>query len=196
MVPRNDAKKAIIDATIELIQESGGNTEELTVRTIAERSNVGTGLINYHFQTKENLIEASVQQIIGGVISRFKPAMDGNLNSVEQLKNVVKSVADFLADNPSVSRISILGDLKTPKTFDNTMQTVKGFGLSLKDVNIPDKDKTLLMFMLTSVLQAVFLRRELSEELFGYHFDDKVQRDRFIDVIMNHMKWEGTDTDE
>ncbi|MBU5671544.1 TetR/AcrR family transcriptional regulator [Paenibacillus brevis] len=196
MVPRNDAKKAIVDATIELIQESGGNTEELTIRTIAERSNVGIGLINYHFQTKENLIEASVQQIIGGVISRFKPDMDGKLNSVEQLKTVVKSVADFLAGNPSVSRISILGDLKTPKTFDNTMQTAKGFGLSLKDMNIPDKDKTLLMFMLTSVLQAVFLRRELSEELFGYHFDDKVQRDRFIDVIMNHMKWKGTDTDE
>lgn len=196
MVPRNDAKKAIVDATIELIQESGGNIEELTVRTIAERSNVGIGLINYHFQTKENLIEVSVQQIIGEVISKFKPDMNGNLNRIEQLKNVVKSVADFLADNPSVARISILGDFKTPKTFDNTMQTVKGFGLSLKDVNFPDKDKTLLMFMITSVLQAVFLRRELSEELFGYQFDDKVQRDRFIDVIMNYMKWEGTDSNE
>ncbi|GIO41162.1 TetR/AcrR family transcriptional regulator [Paenibacillus apis] len=196
MVPRNDAKKAIVDATIELIQESGGNIEELTVRTIAERSNVGIGLINYHFQTKENLIEVSVQQIIGEVISKFKPDMNGNLNRIEQLKNVVKSVADFLAGNPSVARISILGDFKTPKTFDNTMQTVKGFGLSLKDVNFPDKDKTLLMFMITSVLQAVFLRRELSEELFGYQFDDKVQRDRFIDVIMNYMKWEGTDSNE
>ncbi|WP_049894775.1 TetR/AcrR family transcriptional regulator [Paenibacillus antibioticophila] len=196
MVPRNDAKKAIVDATIELIQESGGNTEELTVRTIAERSNVGIGLINYHFQTKDNLIEVSVQQIIGEVISKFKPDMNGNLNRIEQLKNVVKSVADFLAGNPSVARISILGDFKTPKTFDNTMQTVKGFGLSLKDVNFPDKDKTLLMFMITSVLQAVFLRRELSEELFGYQFDDKVQRDRFIDVIMNYMKWEGTDSNE
>lgn len=196
MVPRNDAKKAIVDATIELIQESGGNTEELTVRTIAERSNVGIGLINYHFQTKENLIEVSVQQIIGEVISKFKPDMNGNLNRIEQLKNVVKSVADFLAGNPSVARISILGDFKTPKTFDNTMQTVKGFGLSLKDVDFPDKDKTLLMFMITSVLQAVFLRRELSEELFGYQFDDKVQRDRFIDVIMNYMKWEGTDSNE
>lgn len=196
MVPRNDAKKAIVDATIELIQESGGNIEELTVRTIAERSNVGIGLINYHFQTKENLIEVSVQQIIGEVISKFKPDMNGNLNRIEQLKNVVKSVADFLAGNPSVARISILGDFKTPKTFDNTMQTVKGFGLSLKDVNFPDKDKTLLMFMITSVLQAVFLRRELSEELFGYHFDDKVQRDRFIDVIMDYIKWEGTDPNE
>ncbi|GIO37244.1 TetR family transcriptional regulator [Paenibacillus antibioticophila] len=196
MVPRNDAKKAIVDATIELIQESGGNIEELTVRTIAERSNVGIGLINYHFQTKENLIEVSVQQIIGEVISKFKPDMNGNLNRIEQLKNVVKSVADFLAGNPSVARISILGDFKTPKTFDNTMQTVKGFGLSLKDVNFPDKDKTLLMFMITSVLQTVFLRRELSEELFGYHFDDKVQRDRFIDVIMDYIKWEGTDPNE
>lgn len=196
MVPRNDAKQAMIAATIELIQENGGNTEELTVRAIAERSNVGIGLINYHFQTKENLIEVSVQRIIGEVISKFKPDMSGNLNRVEQLKKVVKSVADFLAEHPSVSRVSILGDSKTPKTSDNTMQTAKGFGLSLQDVNLPDKDKALLMFMLTSVLQAVFLRRELSEELFGYDFNDKVQRDRLIDAIMNHMKWEGTDVNE
>ncbi|MGO1033510.1 TetR/AcrR family transcriptional regulator, partial [Clostridioides difficile] len=30
--------------------------EEITVRKIAERANVGVGLINYHFKTKDNLL--------------------------------------------------------------------------------------------------------------------------------------------
>lgn len=191
MVARNDAKNAIIDATMELIQESGGNVEDLTIRAIAERSNVGVGLINYHFQTKDHLIEIAVQRIIGDVISSFKPNLNPDLSSLEQLKIVVKSVADFLAAQPSVSKVSILGDYKTPKTFDNTMQTVKGFGLSLRNENIPDKNKTLLMFTLTSVLQAIFLRRDLSGELFGYDFNDKSQRDELIDLIIGHISWEG-----
>jgi len=186
-----DAKKAIVDATIELIQEIGGNIEELTIRAIAEKSNVGVGLINYHFQTKNNLIEVSVQQIIGNVISNFNPDINQGLSSLEQLKRVVKLVADFLAEHPSVSRVSILGDHKTPKTFDNTMRTVKGFCLSLQNGNLQDTDKTLLMFTLTSVLQTIFLRRDMSGELFGYDFNDKDQRDKLIDVIIGHLKWEG-----
>lgn len=195
MVGRLDAKKAILDTTIQLIQESDGNTEALTIRAIAERANVGVGLINYHFQTKENLIEMSVQKIIGEVISKFRPDTNGNLSHLEQLKRVVKSVADFLAMHSSVSQISILGDYKTPKASDNTMQTVKGFGLSLQDTR-PEKESTLQLFMLTSILQAVFLRRDLSEELFGYDYNDKTQRDKLIDTIMDHMRWEATDTHE
>jgi len=186
-----DAKKAIVDATIELIQEIGGNVEELTIRAIAERSNVGVGLINYHFQTKNNLIEVSVQRIIGDVISNFNPDINRGLSSLEQLKNVVKLVADFLVEHPSVSKVSILGDHKTPKTFDNTMRTVKGFCLPLQNDNLQDTDKTLLMFTLTSVLQTIFLRRDMSGELFGYDFNDKGQRDKLIDVIIGHLKWEG-----
>lgn len=195
MVGRTDAKKAILDATIQLIQESAGNTEALTIRAIAERGNVGVGLINYHFQTKENLIEMSVQKIIGEVISKFRPDTKENLSHLEQLKSVVKSVADFLAMQSSVSQISILGDYKTPKASDNTMQTVKGFGLSLQDTR-PEKESTLQLFMLTSVLQAVFLRRDLSKELFGYDYNDKTQRDKLIDAVMDHMKWEAEDTHE
>lgn len=195
MVGRTDAKKAILDATIQLIQESAGNTEALTIRAIAERGNVGVGLINYHFQTKENLIEMSVQKIIGEVISKFRPDTKENLSHLEQLKSVVKSVADFLAMQSSVSQISILGDYKTPKASDNTMQTVKGFSLSLQDTR-PEKESTLQLFMLTSVLQAVFLRRDLSKELFGYDYNDKTQRDKLIDAVMDHMKWEAEDTHE
>lgn len=195
MVGRTDAKKAILDATIQLIQESAGNTEALTIRAIAERGNVGVGLINYHFQTKENLIEMSVQKIIGEVISKFRPDTKENLSHLEQLKSVVKSVADFLAMQSSVSQISILGDYKTPKASDNTMQTVKGFGLSLQDTR-PEKESTLQLFMLTSVLQAVFLRRDLSKELFGYDYNDKTQRDKLIDAVMDHMRWEAEDTHE
>ena len=41
-----DNKEAIIQATIELIEENGEHLEEITVREICKRAGVGLGLVN------------------------------------------------------------------------------------------------------------------------------------------------------
>lgn len=51
-----NVKEVIIDVTTELIRENNGNVTKITSRKIAERAEVGLGLINYHFGSKENLI--------------------------------------------------------------------------------------------------------------------------------------------
>ena len=103
----------------------------------------------------------------------------------------MKNVADFLIANPAVSQISILGDLKTPGTADNTMKTVMGLMISAKGLEIPEKEKRLLMFAVTAVLQALFLRRELSGALFGVDFNDKESRDPLIDSLVGRMLGKG-----
>ena len=52
----NNVKDAIIRTTTELIQEYNGDATKITMRKISERVNVGLGLINYHFGSKEQLI--------------------------------------------------------------------------------------------------------------------------------------------
>ncbi len=52
-----DSKEAIMQATIKLIEEKGERLEEITVREICKRADVGLGLVNYHFGNKEKLIE-------------------------------------------------------------------------------------------------------------------------------------------
>jgi AcrR family transcriptional regulator len=179
-----EAKEKIMLAAAQLMEESGGNPDTVTTRAIAEKAGVGIGLINYHFQTKENLIELCVQQIIGNVIYQFKPDGIEHLKGSELLSVVVKMVADFLTENPSVSRISILGDFKLPKSMDNTMKTVKGFCSSLIECDLSEQEKNLLAFTITSVLQAMFLRKEISKELFGFDFNNKSERDSFIDFLI------------
>lgn len=68
MKKSDNVKEAIIAATIDLIVNSDGNIDEITTRIIAYKANTSVGLINYHYQTKDNLIEICVQQIIGNVI--------------------------------------------------------------------------------------------------------------------------------
>ncbi len=49
-----DSKEAIIQATIALINENGECIDDITVREICKKADVGLGLINYHFGSKEN----------------------------------------------------------------------------------------------------------------------------------------------
>lgn len=65
-------KEAIIRATIELIEENAGHLEEITVREICKRADVGLGLVNYHFKNKDKLIEQCVERMINGLSNGFR----------------------------------------------------------------------------------------------------------------------------
>lgn len=56
MSKHENVKDRIIFVTIELIEQYGGDTKSITARMIAEKAEVGLGLINYHFGSKDNLI--------------------------------------------------------------------------------------------------------------------------------------------
>ena len=50
-----DNREAIIQAAMELMEESGERPETITVREICKRAGVGLGLVNYHFGNKDQL---------------------------------------------------------------------------------------------------------------------------------------------
>lgn len=187
MKKSDELKEKIIKVTTKMIISSNGDIDRVTTRSIAEKAGIGIGLINYHFQTKENLMELCIQRIIGNVISNFNPNIEESVNGTERLKRVTKLVADFLINNDAVSSISILGDYKNPKSNDNTIKTVNGFGLALGKCEMSDSEKTILLFALTSILQSVFLRKDMSSELFKFNFNDKKERDLFLDFIIDRL---------
>lgn len=96
-----NVKEVIIHATTELIRESDGNITKITSRKIAGRAEVGLGLINYHFGSKENLITICVQRIINNVVMCFSPDKKNydekdSLTDKERLADWAKQVYDFL----------------------------------------------------------------------------------------------------
>ena len=52
---KEEVKEAIITAATELIEQSGGDINAITARSIDEKSGVALGFINYHFESKEIL---------------------------------------------------------------------------------------------------------------------------------------------
>ncbi len=192
MTKAEEMKERIIRSTIELIEQGSGNIGEITTRMIAEKTGIGISLIHYHFQTKDRLVELCVQRIITGVIEDFRPSVATVDRPLARITAVAQQVADFLASNPAISRISILGDLARPALRDNTALTMAGFTAAWQGGRSNNgepgaADIKTAVFALTAMIQSAFLRKELSRELFGYDMENKEERDRFIAWIADRL---------
>ncbi len=186
MKKSEEVKEKIILATIDIITQSEGDVADINTRGIAEKADVGTGLINYHFQTKDHLIDICVERMIEKVIAAFAPSVP-ELTPAARLKHTASLVLDFLMDNPAVSRISILSDHKNPKRDDNTIKSAMGMSKTLGNLVISEKERFVLAFALTSAMQALFLRRDQSVALFGYDMNAKEQRDKLLGLLIDTM---------
>ena len=190
-----DVKERIIKATTQLIEESDGSTDSITARKIAERANVALGLINYHFNNKDNLISICVQRILNGIIMCFIPEDEGIEvpTDRERVADRTKKVLDFMFKYPTVYSISVLNDLSNYQLRSNTVSTQKGISLAIDRKSMDEDTKRLLVFMLTASIQAAFLTGSVSKEVLGYDLSVKAERDACADR-MTEILFEGAKT--
>ncbi len=166
-----DAKEAIIQAAIDLINEKGEDMNTITVREICRKANVGLGLVNYHFGNKDRLIELCVERMVSDIVDIFRSIQEktAQLSAFERLEYLGNMTFTFLFEHFAVSRTSILSDMRTPKEDDNTHKTYLAY-LPLMSACRPDWDKETLerkTFCLISVMQQSFLRHDVIRRLYG-----------------------------
>lgn len=175
-----DNKEAIIQATIELIEEKGDHLEEITVREICKRANVGLGLVNYHFGNKDKLIEQCIERMINGTVEQFQNIREKTegLTPFEKLEYLGNMTLDFLFEHYAVSKISVLTDMQTPKDNDNTTRTYTAY-LPLVAACRPDLDESSIRrktFCLITAMQQMFLRYDTVSKQMGIDLTKKENR--------------------
>lgn len=189
MDKNENVKNRIIEATTELIEQHNGNISEITARMIAKKADIGLGLINYHFGSKEKLITECVQRIIGKVVTGFQMPKQYESDK-ERLTACATYVFDFLFEHSAISRVSILGDLQKYTENCNSVFTQRGFSLSLKNA-ISNEDKSMFVFILTAAMQVAFLGSETVKQLLGYDFTKNEDRAAYISKLIDIL-FEGT----
>lgn len=182
---KQDAKGKIIDATIKLIEGKESRPEDITVRDICKAAGVGLSQINYHFQTKENLIAQCIQLLIGDVIGNFPKVLSltQGTTAADTLKRMMLNTLNFLYANENISRISILTDHQNASRGDNTEQTINAY-LPLvdgvcKENNIPDDPRKLATLMVLA-LQGMFLRTDVIQSTLGIDLRSETERAKFV----------------
>lgn len=126
-----NVKEAIIKATTELIEENNGDVKAVTSRAIAERSGIALGLINYHFKSKDKLIELCVQRIVNKILLCFYSGDGGEGNVINSVIKQAKQVMDFFFDNKAMAKIFILSDFKDYRPESNSAATQNGLRLTI-----------------------------------------------------------------
>ncbi len=191
MFDKSDStKKKMLNATIELMNECD-NLNKLSLRRIAKRAGVTVGLINYHFQTKENLLNKSIQVLINQVISKWYDRYNQlSGDPLTKLKSALKTTATFLAKNPRLSKASILFDYTNPREDDNSIQTMKAYLTALKPIfgdSKTEQELKILVHQIISAGQAAFLRADVFKKFTGIDFFDDKQRDAFMDCLVDNI---------
>lgn len=175
----------IIDTTKALLEETE-DIEKITVRQIAERANVGTGLINYHFKSKDALLSIAIGDTMAKIISNFSESDSyADLTPVEKLKAMLIELYALSDKKEKLMRFILSHDI-----MNGNMQTPLYLTPLLKQIFGDKKDEIQLRILALQILypiQVTGLNRKAFYMYSGIDVSDKEQRSRFIDNLINNL---------
>lgn len=189
MGEKDAAKQRLIDVTIKMICE-GKKPSEITVADITKKAKVGNGMVNYHFQSKDNLIRMAVKKVMSCatklLAEKMKPKE--NLTAHERLIIILKECMDFIAQNSEVAKIAILDNLENNEGESHLLSKEDLYNNCLKEIYKDDVHKLWVKnYLMASYLNYIFLKAESIKKEIGFDFYNKDERDKSIDNLVNDL---------
>ncbi|MCC0646740.1 TetR/AcrR family transcriptional regulator [Clostridioides sp. ZZV15-6598] len=184
-----DARERIIEVTLKILEEVD-DIDKITVRQIAERAGVGVGLINYHFKTKDNLLSIAIGDTMSNIITELSDDSVYTLDSVENLKNLLKRLCDI-----GMHYDKVLPFIVNQCIINGNMQAQLAIIPILRNIFGDEKDEMSLRTIALQIILPIQMAA-LSPEAFqlysGTNIKVKHQRDNFIDILIeNIIKGDG-----
>ncbi|MDF2921498.1 MAG: transcriptional regulator [Paenibacillaceae bacterium] len=180
-----DARQAIIEAAKALLDEAA-DIGKITVRQIAQRAGVGTGLINYHFQSKDNLLSIAIGDVMSATIQAFTTADAYSLlEPVARLKEMMKELYTLAGSYDKLIRFILSHEI-----MDGRMQTPLLLLPLLKEIFGSQKDDLQLRTMALQILypiQVTALHPDAFHLYSGINLSDPGQRSQFVDVLIDNL---------
>ena len=106
------AKDKIFQAAMELVSE-GKNDQQITTRAIASKAGVNLALVNYYYQSKENLLSQVVGTMMGDIIEQSNQINPIGTDAQTKLRNMLFATADAAFKYRNICKIAISLELKS-----------------------------------------------------------------------------------
>ena len=114
------AKERIMQTVVRMLTDKK-DISKLTNRQIAEMACVNSALINYYYQSKENLFRLAVEECMGEVFKEIIQKSTGDGQPVVRLKSMVKAIAEVACSNYSLAEHAFKFDMKNGSMGTNQM---------------------------------------------------------------------------
>ena len=189
MNEKETTKQRMINATKDLICQ-GKKPSGITVADITEKANVGNGMVNYHYQSKDNLMREAVRDgtVCANKILSEKLAPLINEPVEQQLAVILKEVLDFFSQNPEISKIAILDNLENDEGLPHLLSDISVFNDCLNEL-CEDETRRIWMknYIIVGFLNYIFLKAKLIKKETGFDFYDKLERDATVDNFVREL---------
>lgn len=181
---KEETKRKIIEVTSALLDETE-NSEEITIRKIAEEAGVGIGLINYHFKSRDNLLNevATIKmQELAGTMEKMDKYVD---NPLKYLKDMLIHMSDIAMKDSKLNKISVEFDL-----LNGNFRTCLYLLPILREIFGSERSEMelrLIAFQIIIATQTIYLKQDDFHMFTGIDIEIKAERDRLINSIVDNL---------
>lgn len=181
---RDDTKKRILEVTMDLL-ESTENPDDVTVRKIAEAAGIGTGLINYHFNSRDNLVKEAVTGKMESLAEIIEKLDGDSSNPQKYLEETLIAMSDTAMKNHKLNKLSVEYDLLKGdfRIYLYLIPVLK----KIYNESKSETDLRLIAFQLIVTMQGIYLRQEAFHMLTGINIELKSERDSLIKSIVQNL---------
>lgn len=178
------AKERIMETLLKMLSEKKEITK-LTTREIAALSDVNTAMINYYYQSKDNLLNLAVTHYMSNIFEEIVNKSRENGEAIIRLRAMIKAIADVAISNFALSEVVILFDFKNGTIETNSMITPllkEHFGASKSDDEIK-----IIGLQIIIPLQMMFLNEKTYRKYFTLDIKVLEERNQLIDCIIDNV---------
>ncbi|WP_099205905.1 TetR/AcrR family transcriptional regulator [Scatolibacter rhodanostii] len=186
MTPKEQSTQLLIIGVTKTLITETDDIEKITVRQIAKQANVGIGLINYHFKSKDNLLSLAIGDTMSDIISNFSQlTKEGSFNPIETLKAMLKELYSLSDKKEKImhfilSRDIMNGNMRTPSYLLPLLKQI--FGDKKNDTELK-----VIALQILYPIQVTGLNHDSFYSYSGIDLADKNQRTIFIDTLINNL---------
>jgi AcrR family transcriptional regulator len=173
---KREARVRILESAWDILQEKK-DANAVTVREVAARAEVGIGLINYHFDSKDKmLMEAAGNAMEIAAMKWEEFEKENTLDPKEGLFQMLTQLSDMGSEHEYLIKMAaklelIDGEIGTPLFILPYVKRITGF---------EDTQAKLAAFVLITAIQSAVLRIDAFGQYTGYNIKNKNDRDKMI----------------
>ena len=175
------AKEKIFQAAMELV--AGGKTDQqITTREIASKAGVNLALVNYYYQSKENLLSQVVGTMMGDIIEQSNQNSQTGNDAQTKLRNMLLVTADAAFKYRNICKIAISLELKSG--CGNSCKLVTPL---LKEIltECDESDLNIIAMQLMIPFPHIVLKPEFYSRYLDTDFFDEEKRKQKINQIVD-----------
>lgn len=180
----SDTKELIIKTVIQLLSE-GSQIEDITIRKIADRIGIGVGLINYHFKSKDYLLQEAIGRIMADMATGFSSSETSPSSPSDTLKMMLKELYCLAGKYEKLLQYTL-----TQGLVHGDLGAALYLVPVLKEIFHNQKDEMQLRLLALQIILPLQVTAVCPSAFFTYSginlYEEKARND-FIDILIGNL---------